>query len=156
MHLKHQCQYESLAKLNGEFDLITNGNISNCCHSLELSIGTGVSFRFTNENNNLVPETFRFFKQDWMHEISDKFWNNSITINPNLYVMHELPGTQHIAQDLHFDVKKTLKFFLYLNDVTATNGAFCCVPKSHKESEKIRQIYGDEISYENIIASFFN
>lgn len=149
MHLKHQCQHKSLTKLNDEFDLITNGNISNGCHSLKLSIGTGVSFRFKNENKNLVPETFRFFKQDWMQEISDKFWNNNITINPNLYVMHELPGTKHIAQDLHFDVKKTLKFFLYLNDVTATNGAFSCIPKSHKESEKIRQIYGDEISYEN-------
>ena len=33
--------------------------------------------------------------------------------------------------------------------MTTTNGAFSCVPKSNKESEKIRQIYGDEISYEN-------
>ena len=63
--------------------------------------------------------------------------------------MHELPGTQHNAQDLHFDVKKTLKFFLYLNDVTEANGAFSCVPGSHNKSEKIRNKYGNEISYEN-------
>ena len=149
VHLKHQSQHESLDELNREFDLITKGNLTSGCSPIELSVGKGVSFNFTSENKDSVPETFRFFKQSWMQEMSDKFWSNRITLNPNLYVMHELPGTQHIAQDLHFDVKKTLKFFLYLNDVTTTNGAFSCVPKSNKESEKIRQIYGDEISYEN-------
>jgi len=149
VHVENQCLDESLAKLNKEFDLITNGNLTSGCNPLELSIGTGVSLLFTSENEGFVPETFRFFKQDWMQEISDKFWGNRIALNPSLYVMHELPGTNHIAQDLHFDVNKTLKFFLYLNDVTVTNGAFSCVPKSHKESEKIRQIYGDEISYKN-------
>ena len=112
VHLKQQIIDELLTKLNNEFDLITSGNISSGCLPLELSIGTGVSFRFTSENKNFVPETFRFFKQSWMQEMSDKFWSNRITLNPSLYVMHELPGTQHIAQDLHFDVKKTLKFFI--------------------------------------------
>ena len=149
VHLKHQCQHESLSKLNNEFDLITNGNLSSGCHPLQLSVGKGVSFRFTSENKSFVPETFRFFKQDWMQKISDHFWKKSIKINTNLYIMHELPGTQHLAQDLHFDVKKTLKFFLYLNDVNVVNGAFSCVPGSHKKTEKIRGIYGNEISYEN-------
>lgn len=149
VHVKEQCLYESLAKLNREFDLITNGNLTSGCNPLELSIGTGVSFIFKSENKNFVPETFRFFKQEWMQEISDKFWGNRITLNPSLYVMHELPGTNHIAQNLHFDVKKTLKFFLYLNDVKSTNGAFSCVPGSHKKTEEIRFQHGSKISYEN-------
>ena len=126
-----------------------NPPLPGCCRSLDLDVGTGVSIVFGETKHDSLHCTQEFFQQDWMQDVSIAFWENEIKINQDIYVMHELPGTVHIAQDLHFDVLKTLKFFLYLNDVTVTNGAFSCVPKSHKESEKIRQIYGDEISYKN-------
>ena len=63
--------------------------------------------------------------------MSDKFWVT--VINPNLYV-HDFG--LNISTRPAFDVKKTLKFFLYLNDVTTTNGGFFCIPKSNKESER--------------------
>ena len=138
-----------LKKLLKEFEQMINPPLPGCCRSLDLDVGTGVSIVFGETKHDSLHCTQEFFQQDWMQDVSIAFWENEIKINQDIYVMHELPGTVHVAQDLHFDVLKTLKFFLYLNDVSETNGAFSCVPKSHKESEKIRQIYGDEISYKN-------
>ena len=112
-------------------------------------LGAACSLRFDKSKHQSIPDTQAFFNQKWMQQLSDSFWHKQIPINTEIYVMHELPGTQHNAQDLHFDVKKTLKFFLYLNDVTEANGAFSCVPGSHNEREKIRNKYGNEISYDN-------
>lgn len=138
-----------LEHLLEDFLRITSSPFPECCTPLSLDVGTGVSVVFGEEKHVLLNDTQAFFQQEWMQDVSDAFWGKEIQINSEIYVMHELPGTQHIAQDLHFDVKKTLKFFLYLNDVTEANGAFSCVPGSHNESEKIRGHYGNEISYEN-------
>ena len=138
-----------LENLNKDFLRITSSPFPECCKSLGLDVGTGVSLTFDDRKHKLLNNTQKFFQQDWMQDLSNAFWGKEIQINSEIYVMHELPGTQHLAQDLHFDVKKTLKFFLYLNDVTTVNGAFSCVPRSHKKSEKIRNKYGNEISYEN-------
>lgn len=40
----------------------------------------------------------------------------------------DVPGGEEFHID---DGKKTLKFFLYLTDVTQENGPFCYIPKSH-------------------------
>ena len=138
-----------LENLNKDFLRITCSPFPECCKSLGLDVGTGVSLTFDDRKHKLLNNTQKFFQQDWMQDISIAFWGKELKINEYIYVMHELPGTVHIAQDLHFDVLKTLKFFLYLNDVSETNGAFSCVPGSHKKSEKIRNKYGNEISYEN-------
>lgn len=138
-----------LLKLYKEFEQMINPPFPGCCRSLDLDVGTGVSIVFGETKHDSLHYTQEFFKQDWMQDVSNAFWEKEIKINQDIYVMHELPGTVHVAQDLHFDVLKTLKFFLYLNDVSKTNGAFSCVPGSHKESEKIRGLYGNEISYEN-------
>lgn len=63
--------------------------------------------------------------------------------------MNEVVGTRHFAQELHFDVTPTLKFFLYLNDINRDNGAFWCVPGSHHDVAKIRKQHENEISYED-------
>ena len=48
---------------------------------------------------------------------------------------------QHIEKPrdvniLHFDKLRALKFFLYLTDTTADNGAFSCIPRSHLAAQK--------------------
>ena len=139
---------QQLTQLTNDFSKIITPPLLDCCLNLNLDVGTGISICLEQMHPKL-EKTHAFFKQDWMVKLSDRFWQKQIEINTDIYVMHELPGTQHIAQDLHFDVKKTLKFFLYLNDVSENNGAFSCVPGSHKKSEKIRGLYGNEISYEN-------
>ena len=123
---------DDVENLNKDFGRITRSPFPECCNSLGLDIGTGVSLAFGDSKHSLLNNTQKFFQQDWMQDVSNAFWGKKLKINKDIYVMHELPGTQHIAQDIHFDVQQTLKFSLYLNDVTATNGAFCCVPGSHK------------------------
>ena len=145
-----KCASQStLSSLSSDFIKIFQNPTMECCHFLELEVGAACSVKFDKSKHQSIPHTQAFFNQKWMQQLSDSFWHKQIPINTEIYVMHELPGTQHNAQDLHFDVKKTLKFFLYLNDVTEANGAFSCVPGSHNESEKIRNKYGNEISYEN-------
>ena len=138
-----------LDNLIEDFWRIIRSPFPECCRSLELDIGTGISVIFGDNKHDLLSNTQKFFQQDWMQDVSNAFWGKEIKINQDIFVMHELPGTVHVAQDLHFDVLKTLKFFLYLNEVSETNGAFSCVPGSHKKSEVIRFEHGSKISYEN-------
>ena len=43
----------------------------------------------------------------------------------------DTPDSKHIAQDPHFDRIPTLKFMLYVNDLSFAKGAFCLSPGSH-------------------------
>ena len=47
------------------------------------------------------------------------------------YVTIDTPFSSHIAQSAHFDRIPTLKFMVYLNDVTKANGSFLISPGSH-------------------------
>lgn len=48
-----------------------------------------------------------------------------------IFQTYDTSCTKHIAQDPHFDRIPTLKFMLYVNDLTNENGAFCLSPGSH-------------------------
>lgn len=138
-----------LENLNKNFWRITRSPFPECCRSLDLDVGTGVSVVFGEKKHDSLNDTQAFFQQDWMQDLSNAFWGKKIKANQDIFVMHEIPGTVHNAQDLHFDVLKTLKFFLYLNDVSETNGAFSCVPGSHKKTEEIRLKHGYKLTYED-------
>ena len=95
------------------------------------------------------PATMEYFNRPWMQTTSDAYWGEPRILNDNIFVTREIPGTEHLDQSLHFDVQETLKFFLYLNDVTRENGAFSCVPGSIGHTRKVREESGSELSYEN-------
>ena len=59
-------------------------------------------------------------------------------------------GSKHVANDMHFDVTPTFKYFLYLTDTTHENGAFTCVPKTHKITQEIREKEGSNITQKNM------
>ena len=48
-----------------------------------------------------------------------------------IFQTYDTPNSKHIAQDPHFDRIPTLKFMIYLNDLTHDSGAFCLSPGSH-------------------------
>ena len=51
---------------------------------------------------------------------------------------------------MHYDVQKCLKFFIYLNDVTANNGAFVFIGGTHHWVENIRRSSdASNITFEN-------
>jgi ectoine hydroxylase-related dioxygenase (phytanoyl-CoA dioxygenase family) len=93
----------------------------------------------------------KVFKKSFYQELLHEYWpQQDLVSNHKIFVVKDVPGTKHIAQDLHFDVARTLKFFIYLTDTNEKNAAFKCVPGSHKwVMENRRKKYKDKISYEN-------
>ena len=56
-----------------------------------------------------------------------------------IFQTFDTSSSKHIAQDPHFDRIPTLKFMLYVNDLTYKTGAFCLSPGSH---HWVKQILG--------------
>jgi hypothetical protein len=140
-----------LEALNSEFDSIlaqgatpTSGIVP-----IKLEPGRGAVVTRLALDPESFPATISSFGTSFMQEVSNSYWGAECVPNEQIYVMNEVVGTKHIAQDLHFDVQKTLKFFVYLTDTTAANGAFSCVPGSHLIARRIRDESGVSISYEN-------
>jgi len=48
------------------------------------------------------------------------------------FARDHIPDPRAVYGQLHFDRRRQLKFIFYLNDVDASNGAFGCIPGSHR------------------------
>lgn len=147
---------EQLVQLNSEHEQILcskgsegkeNGGKGTGIDIVEMEVGRAAILHRL--QNNHFSETDRVFGSDLMDEVSSRFFDSNFELNTDVYVLHEEIGTKHIAQDLHFDVIPTLKFFIYLNDVSRSNGAFSCVPGSHKLTQEIRASQAAQITFEN-------
>jgi len=82
------------------------------------------------------------FQKSWMKELFISY-NNGITKGffESIYSTHDFKFDGSTGRNgyLHFDRNASLKYFLYLNDVTKENGAFFIQPNSHKLGKKPRQ-----------------
>jgi hypothetical protein len=94
-------------------------------------------------------QTLHTFSAPFMERITNEFFGRQMKTNVIIYFVNDVVGTKHNANDLHFDVQRSLKFFIYLTDTTEENGAFFCVPGSNQKTAAIRKKYGSEISYDN-------
>lgn len=82
------------------------------------------------------------FSKPWMKELFLAYNNNiSKGFFSSIYSTHDYKFDGSIGRNgyLHFDRNASLKFFLYLNDVTKENGAFYIQPGSHKLGKKLRE-----------------
>lgn len=96
------------------------------------------------------PITEKVFFSELFKRLSEEYLSTKrIFLNEQIFVVKDIVGTKHLANDLHYDVVKTFKFFIYLADTTTENGAFTCVPKSHKKTAEYREKFSKEINYEN-------
>lgn len=145
--LPNYSQPDVLKALNLEFDQILD-NGGQGIKPIDLDRGRGAIVSRLEIDSAKFPQTFSAFGVEFMQELSGLYWQKPVVPNEQVYVMNEVVGTTHLAQDLHFDVTPTFKFFLYLTDTTAENGAFSCVPGSQKVTAGLRQKYGKEIGYE--------
>ncbi len=101
-------------------------------------------------DNARFPKTAEVFSNPLLEEVKQAFWKEpNAELNKVIYVVHDVVGSKHVANDLHFDIDANLKFFFYLTDTTAQNGAFTCVPGSHLITRDIRKKYGVQISHKN-------
>lgn len=80
------------------------------------------------------------FDQPWMRQVAETFFGpQPYVFNHDLMIVLDVVGTEHLAQQVHYDRMPQLKFFLYLTDTSVTNGAFHCLPGSHHHAKKIQQ-----------------
>jgi ectoine hydroxylase-related dioxygenase (phytanoyl-CoA dioxygenase family) len=140
---------EVLNSLLDEYEKLLFDKNEKYTKNLQYSIGTGNIILLNYLDKSKYPNTLSMFSSNYMNEISEMYLKSKVNLNSEIYVVKDIVGSKHHANDLHFDVTPTFKFFIYLTDTTKENGAFSCVPASHKKAEKIRDELGDKISYEN-------
>jgi hypothetical protein len=143
------CDAASLSKLNEEFETAMNAETP-YIRKVDYSNGRAVTIRMQDIEPAVYPATAELFKGD----IYDRFTKlylgrDDVSANNVVYVVNDVVGTKHHANDLHFDIQRSLKFFVYLTDTTVKNGAFSCVPGSHKITAEMRMRLGRKLSYEN-------
>lgn len=121
---------EDIAALSREFQTCLQ-QPTDWSKLLDYSLGGGACIDRERIDPAILPATARIFGDRFMAEIADRYLGQPNLLNHEIYVVKDVPGSQHVAQDLHYDRIPTLKFFFYLKDTTVENGAFHCVPSSH-------------------------
>lgn len=101
-------------------------------------------------DSSRYPVTSEVFGSDFMKAMKSEYLSEESSLNEEIFVVKDVVGSKHVANDMHFDVIPTFKFFIYLSDTTKKNGAFTCVPKSHVITQKIREEKGKKISDKNL------
>jgi hypothetical protein len=147
-------QGSELSRLQEEFQLLNSASapMGTGVKDIPMSAGFGAKLMLPGVPESL-GEIRRFYADNWMRQVSSAFFSGRPpSLNKEVYAMREVPKTIHVAQDLHFDVKPSLKFLLYLTDTTQENGAFSCVPGSTSYSAFTR-LNAKKISYKNRQAS---
>jgi len=140
------------SKLNVEFEEILSTPNTNYKNQRPYSEGRACVV--TRERlGNALPTTKEVFSRKMMQGLAKSYVGDDVKFNYEIYVVNDVVGSKHVANDLHFDVTKSFKFFMYLSDTKEENGAFACVPGSHKKTEEIRARLGDNITYEDLSSS---
>lgn len=98
---------------------------------LNYSIGKGACVTRQEMNKAILPKTAEVFGSPFMAEVTDRYLGKPNLLNHEIYIVKDVVGSDHVAQDLHYDRIPTLKFFIYLKDTTFENGAFSCIPGTH-------------------------
>ncbi|GAB5539813.1 MAG: hypothetical protein Salg2KO_19160 [Salibacteraceae bacterium] len=111
--------------------------------AIEYSAGTGRKV-FLNKLDS-GSATAEVFGSEQFESIAHAYLKEDFELNKEIFVVEDVPASDHVAQQLHYDIARTLKFFIYLEDTTVENGAFYCVPGSHKWTAKMRKKYADKI-----------
>ena len=73
-----------------------------------------------------------------LNKISNRYINNVIT---EAIITHDYRNDNGIAKNgyLHYDKKHSLKFFIYLTDITENDGPFSVIPKTHIVGKQLRE-----------------
>lgn len=136
---------DELNRLRDLFEIIINDK------SLNTEYSVGKTSRLLKEHEN-TPERLelrRLMRGDKTKSICDKFFKGDYKLNPDIFLALDVVGSKHIAHDLHFDIIPTLKFFVYLTDTDARNGALRIVPGSQNWTQRLRLEHPEKLSLKN-------
>jgi ectoine hydroxylase-related dioxygenase (phytanoyl-CoA dioxygenase family) len=135
-------------KLNGEFEKFLEA-ADPWIKKVEYSYGRAVNVAKKDLALSSYTGTYTVFNDPAMEKITAEYFGEELDTNKIIYMVQDVVGSKHNANDLHFDVQRSLKFFIYLSDTTAENGAFFCVPGSNRKTAELRKKYGADMNYEN-------
>ena len=100
-------EFEELQICNESWALKTDYSKGRCCRVNRLEM-----------NEEKFPTTSEIFGSLWMKEICNCYLGNESVLNHEIFLVHDVPNSVHIAQDLHYDKIPTLKFFIYLSGIS--------------------------------------
>ena len=128
--------YKQTSQLLKDFENIYNSG-EKWAENTDYSSGRCCRVNRSLINSQRFTNTTEVFGSDWMKNICNLYLGEKSLLNHEIFLVHDVPNSVHVAQDLHHDKIPTLKFFIYLTDTTTENGSFYCVPGSHQiTSEK--------------------
>lgn len=87
-----------------------------------------------------LPTLYKYYSSPWISEVTEKFTSMGCSLD-KIFATHDYISDGEMARNgfLHFDRQRCLKFFIYLNDVDETNGAFTCCIGSNSDGEILRK-----------------
>jgi ectoine hydroxylase-related dioxygenase (phytanoyl-CoA dioxygenase family) len=133
-----------VSKLNEEFGRFTE-ELNQTEYSQPMDYSAGLARKIFLKKLNPQSVTFKVFGSDQFEAIAHTYLKEEFDLNKEIFVVEDVPASEHVAQQLHYDVARTLKFFIYLEDTSVENGAFYCVPGSHKWTAERRVEFSDQI-----------
>jgi ectoine hydroxylase-related dioxygenase (phytanoyl-CoA dioxygenase family) len=140
---------KDLSGLRKDFEKALDPKVKKGIQPADYSVGRACILHKEEYDHNLLPITSHVFFRNEFQEIADAYLGRKNNLNKEIFVVHDKVGSKHIANDLHFDVLNTFKFFIYLTDTTEENGAFTCVPGSHVRTSAIRKKLGAKVNHDN-------
>jgi len=135
---------ESLKSITEDYEAFVASEVDNTyLKVLDYSAGIGRKLIYKNLDSKLATKTV--FGSKFFMDVAVGYLGEDFDLNKEIFVVEDVPASEHVAQQLHYDIARTLKFFIYLEDTSVENGAFYCVPGSHKWTAERRVEFSDQI-----------
>ncbi|MGD1844580.1 MAG: phytanoyl-CoA dioxygenase family protein [Salibacteraceae bacterium] len=140
MIIRNYLDASKLQSLIGEYEKLLELE-NNFVKVLPYPQGKGTNIDFSKLPTDQFPITTEVFNAAFMRKVTDAYLGTPNHFNHEIFVARDEHHPHNALNDMHYDRLSTLKFFLYLNDIDASNGAFECVPGSHKLARQIMDFY---------------
>ena len=138
--LENYLDQENLESLRKEYEAILQTE-NNYISVLDYPQGVARIIEFDDMEANDFPKTHEVYSSNFMRQVADRYLGTPNYFNHQIYVARDEHEEVNALNQLHYDKISTLKFFLYLNDIDESNGAFEAVPGSHKLAQSIMEFY---------------
>tara|TARA_Y100000385_G_C13104676_1_gene646774 strand:+ start:661 stop:1332 length:672 start_codon:yes stop_codon:yes gene_type:complete len=95
----------------------------------------------------------KVFNSEWMKSLHQVYRGTNQGYCSSMYATYDYKNNEGLARNgwLHFDRGNALKFFIYLNDVDKTNGAFSVSPGSRSKGQELRESAWDGQNYKEVL-----
>lgn len=129
VHIPAFLHLDQVVHLRKEFLALMEG-ADQAAEQIDYPPGKSVAVSRAFLDRGLFPITTKAFDMPFMHEFAIKFCGTDQNLNSHIYCTQDMPRDLPITQ-VHHDNMFGFKFLIYLNETTASSGAFKYVQGSH-------------------------